>query len=168
MSASIVVMGVSGSGKTRIGRALARALGAAFLEGDRFHPAENIAKMRSGQPLTDADRAPWLAALNAALQEHAARGQRAVLACSALKQNYREQLGQGGLPLHFVYLKGTPALIARRVQGRKRHFMPVSLLDSQFDALEEPANAIIVDAAQSVGRTVRQILAALGEDTSKD
>lgn len=156
-------MGVSGSGKTRIGRALARALGAAFLEGDKFHPAENIAKMRSGQPLTDADRAPWLAALNTALHEHAARGQRAVLACSALKQSYREQLGQGGVPLHFVYLKGTPALIARRVQDRKRHFMPVTLLDSQFDALEEPAEAIIIDAAQSVGRTVRQVLDALGE-----
>src|SRR5690606_20160721 len=115
MAASIVVMGVSGSGKTRIGRALARALGVPFLDGDKFHPAQNIAKMRSGQPLTDADRGPWLTALNAGLHEHAARGQRVVLACSALKQGYRQQLEAGGLPLHFVYLKGSPALIARRV-----------------------------------------------------
>lgn len=162
---SIVVMGVSGSGKTRIGRALARALDAVFLEGDKFHPAENIAKMSSGQPLTDADRAPWLAALNAALREHAARGQRAVLSCSALKHSYREQLKAGGVPLHFVYLKSSPALVARRLQGRKRHFMPASLLDSQFATLEEPGDAITVNAGQSVGRTVRQVLAALGEDT---
>ncbi|MCL4258911.1 MAG: gluconokinase [Anaerolineales bacterium] len=161
---SVVVMGVSGSGKTRIGRALAKALAAPFLEGDDFHPPANIAKMAGGQPLTDADRAPWLAALNAALRQHAARGQRAVLACSALKQSYREQLGQGGLPLHFVYLKGAPALIARRVSGRKGHFMPASLLESQFEALEEPADAIVVNAGQSVGRTVREVLAALGED----
>lgn len=165
MSASIVIMGVSGSGKTRIGRALARSLGVPFLEGDKFHPPANIAKMRSGQPLDDADRRPWLAALNTALHQHAASGQRVVLACSALKEDYRKQLGQGGVPLHFVYLKGTPELIARRVQGRKRHFMPASLVDSQFGALEEPADAIVVDATQSVGRTVRQILAALGEDT---
>lgn len=161
---SVVVMGVSGSGKTRIGRALAKALGATFLEGDDFHPPANIAKMAGGQPLTDADRAPWLAALNAALRQHAARGQRAVLACSALKESYRAQLGEGGVLLRFVYLKGTPALIARRVQGRKGHFMPVSLLESQFEALEEPADAIVVNAGQSVGRTVREVLAALGED----
>ncbi len=160
-------MGVSGSGKTRIGRALARALGAAFLEGDTFHPPANIAKMRSGQPLTDEDRAPWLAALNAALQQHAARGQRAVLACSALKQSYREQLGQDGVPLRFVYLRSSPALVAGRVQGRKRHFMPASLLDSQFATLEEPTDAITVNAGQSVGRTVRQVLDSLGEDSPK-
>lgn len=162
----LVVMGVSGSGKTRISRALAKALNATLLEGDDFHPPANIAKMAGGQPLTDEDRAPWLSALNAALHHQVARGQDTVLACSALKQRYREQLGQGGIPLRFVYLRGASWLMARRVQGRKGHFMPASLLDSQFAALEEPADAIVVNAAQSVGRTVREVLAALGEGKS--
>ncbi|MCW5873255.1 MAG: gluconokinase [Anaerolineales bacterium] len=167
MSDSIVVMGVSGAGKTRVGRALAAALNVPFLEGDEFHSAENIAKMQSGQPLTDEDRRPWLAVLNTTLRQHAASGQRVVLACSALKQDYRKQLGQGGVPLHFVYLKGTPELIARRVQGRKRHFMPASLVDSQFGVLEEPDEAIVVDAGQTVGRIVSAVLTALGEDASE-
>lgn len=157
MTESIVVMGVSGSGKTRVGRALARALKLPFLEGDDFHPPANIAKMHSGQPLSDADRAPWLAALNQALQERHARGQAVVLACSALKESYRQQLQQAGVELRFVYLHSSADELRQRVENRRTHFMPASLLQSQFDALEEPEHAIRVDALLPVGAIVRLV-----------
>lgn len=163
MTHSIVVMGVSGAGKSHVGRALAHALVWPFLEGDAFHSAENIAKMQSGQPLTDADRAPWLAALNHALQQRHAAGERVVLACSALKQSYREQLQQGGVSLRFVYLKAQPEALHARITRRSAHFMPASLLQSQFDALEEPADAIVMDALQPVDAIVAAVLAALAQ-----
>ncbi len=167
MTESIVVMGVSGSGKTRVGKALARAFELRFLEGDDFHPTANIAKMQGGQPLTDADRSPWLAALNQALQEHHARGQAVVLACSALKESYRQQLQQGVVKLRFVYLHSNVGQLLPRVENRRAHFMPASLLQSQFDALEEPEHAIRVDALLPVGAIVREVLAALSEYPSK-
>lgn len=154
-------MGVSGSGKTRVGRALAAALGVPFIEGDAFHSPENIAKMRSGQALTDEDRTPWLAALSDALRQHAARGEQVVVACSALKQVYRDQLQAGGVPLRFVYLQAAPELIRPRVERRKRHFMPPALLQSQFDALEEPTDAIVLDASLPVPELVAQARAIL-------
>jgi len=155
------MMGVSGSGKTRVGRALAAALGIRFVEGDTFHSPENIAKMRSGQALTDEDRAPWLAALNSLLRQHAARGEPVVVACSALKQAYRDQLQAGAVALRFVYLHAAPELIRPRVQRRKRHFMPAALLQSQFDILEEPKDAIVLEASLPVPELVAQARAAL-------
>jgi gluconokinase len=134
----IVVMGVSGSGKTTLGRALARELGAEFLEGDRFHPASNVAKMSRGEPLTDADRWPWLDRLAAEFARVRKSGRNAVLACSALKRAYRDRLRKGAPELSLLFLKGDKALIGERLRARTRHFMPPGLLDSQFASLEEP------------------------------
>jgi gluconokinase len=139
----VVVMGVTGAGKTTVGRLLARALGCEFLDADDYHPAANVAKMRAGEPLTDEDRAPWLARLNELLQARAAGS--AVLACSALKQRYRDRLLAGVPEGRLVYLRGTKALIAARLEARRGHYMDPALLDSQFAALEEPADAIVAD-----------------------
>jgi gluconokinase len=133
-----VVMGVSGSGKTTIGRALAGAVGAEFLEGDTFHPAANIAKMSRGEPLDDADRWPWLDRMAGELARAKASGRSVVLASSALKRTYRDRLRQGAPDLRLVYLKGDKELIRTRMAARTHHFMPPGLLDSQFAALEEP------------------------------
>ena len=133
-------MGVSGSGKTTIGAALARALGVEFVEGDDLHPPANVRRMQQGIPLTDADRRPWLAALARRLRaaHGAARG--LVVACSALKRSYRDLLrSEGAAQVRFVYLSGSKDVITQRMTGRRGHFMPVSLLDSQFATLEEPA-----------------------------
>jgi gluconokinase len=138
MTPAVVVMGVSGAGKTTLGRALAAALGVEFLEGDAFHPADNVAKMSRGQPLDDADRWPWLDRLAAELAGAAAARRGLVLACSALKRAYRDRLRKGAPGLRLVYLKGDKAVIRARLEGRKAHFMPPGLLDSQFAALEEP------------------------------
>jgi gluconokinase len=133
-----VVMGVSGSGKTVIGSALARSLGVEFVEGDDFHPEENVKRMASGIALTDEDRAPWLGAIAARLREAKDAGTGLVVSCSALKRSYRDLLRAEAGDVHFIFLKGTRALIAERVATRSGHFMPSSLLDSQFAALEEP------------------------------
>lgn len=133
-----VVMGVAGSGKSTIGRALAAELGADFLEGDKFHPAANIAKMSHGEPLTDDDRWPWLDRLAEELARAKREGRSAVLASSALKRSYRDRLRRGAPDLRLVYLKGDKAVIGERLRARKNHFMPAGLLDSQFAALEEP------------------------------
>jgi gluconokinase len=151
----VVVMGVTGAGKTTVGRLLARALGCEFLDADDYHPAANVAKMRAGEPLTDEDRAPWLARLNELLQARAAGG--AVLACSALKQRYRDRLLAGVPEGRLVYLRGTKALIAARLEARRGHYMNPALLDSQFAALEEPADAIVAD----IGATPEAIAAAV-------
>lgn len=144
----IVVMGVAGSGKSTVGPLIAKALGGDYAEGDQFHPPANIAKMSSGQPLDDADRLPWLEAMARAIREWRARDRPTILACSALKQRYRDILSDGSDEVAFVFLKGSPELIAGRIGSRKGHFMPTSLLDSQFRTLEEPTpeHAIIVDA----------------------
>jgi gluconokinase len=154
----IVVMGVSGVGKSTVGRALADRLDWPFVDGDDLHPSANLDKMRRGQPLTDADRAPWLEALGALIAEHAAAGQPLVLACSALKKAYREQLRRHGAEIRFVYLRGDFELIQKRLTARPDHYMPVELLQSQFDALEEPQNALVVDADQEVSEIVHAVL----------
>ena len=155
----IVVMGVSGSGKTTLGRALAGALGIPFLDADDFHPPANIEKMSRSEPLDDADRAPWLARLAAVIREYLERGG-AVVACSALKQAYRETLAAGDSRVIFVYLRGSFDTIDQRLRARAKHFMGPSLLNTQFMALEEPELAIVVDVRDS---TERQLAVVLGE-----
>ena len=154
-------MGVSGSGKTTVGKALAQKLGWRFVEGDELHPAANVAKMKSGVPLTDADRWPWLDAIVAEMRRIDAAGENGVIACSALKAAYRDRLAQGG-DVRLVYLKGDPATIEPRVAHR-RHFMPASLLPSQFATLEEPQDAIVVDIREPVEAQVATIARALGQ-----
>jgi len=150
-------MGVSGSGKSTIGEPLAARLGWPFLDADEFHPPENVAKMASGTPLTDADRWPWLALLNTKLKNE----KNAVLACSALKQSYRDALARGLADCRFVHLRGTIELIRSRLADRKHRYMPASLLESQFATLEAPANAIDVDIAQAPARCIEAICEAL-------
>jgi carbohydrate kinase (thermoresistant glucokinase family) len=162
-----VVMGVSGSGKTTIGRVLARRLGWLFQEGDALHPSENVAKMSAGHPLDDEDRAPWLAAIAARIDEWRARGEAGVITCSALKRSYRDVIIGDRPDVRLVYLAGSRELIAERLAARRRHFMPASLLDSQFAALEPPmpeecAIAVSVDApvAGSVARIAASLVPA--------
>ena len=151
-------MGVSGSGKSTVGQLLASRLDCPFLDGDDFHPPENVAKMAAGTPLTDADRWPWLEKLNGKLIEN----QAAVLACSALKESYRQVLAQGLADCRFVHLHGSIELIRARLEQRQHRYMPASLLESQFATLEPPARAIGVDIGQAPERCVEEILAALG------
>ena len=156
-----LLMGVSGSGKTSIGAALAERLGWPFLDGDDFHPPENVAKMKSGTPLTDDDRWPWLDRLNAELRTREARGENAVLACSALKQAYRDRLSSGLANWRLVFLHGSFELLRRRAEERKHRYMPASLLQSQFDTLEPPEEAIRIDVAEPLEHSVEKIRAAL-------
>jgi gluconokinase len=153
----VVVMGVAGAGKTTVGQLLAAALEAEFIDADDHHPPDNVAKMRAGTPLTDADRQPWLACLNALLREREAAGRSAVLACSALKAIYREALLEELPAARVVHLRGAKPLIASRLAGRRGHYMNPGLLESQFAALEEPADAIVVD----IGGTPEAIVAAV-------
>ena len=141
----VVLMGVSGSGKTSVGVPLAAALGGEFVEGDDYHPPANVAKMRQGIPLDDADRRPWLETLAAEIGRWLAAGRTVVLACSALKRSYRAILRGGRPEVRFVHLKGDPALIRARLAQRRGHYMPASLLDSQLATLEEPLDAIVAD-----------------------
>jgi gluconokinase len=152
----VVVMGVSGSGKSTIGALLAQKLGAEFLDADEFHPPANVAKMAAGTPLTDEDRAPWLERLNAELKQRRV----AVLACSALKERYRTTLSDG-LCCRFVHLRGPIGLIRSRMRDRRHRYMPASLLESQFAALEPPAHAIDIDVARPAQECVARILAQL-------
>ncbi|MDC0711083.1 gluconokinase [Stigmatella sp. ncwal1] len=158
----VILMGVSGVGKTTIGHLLAQELGWRFLEGDDVHPPENVAKMHAGVPLTDADRAPWLDKLRTLLSEAIARGENVVLACSALRESYRRVLSVDPERVRWVYLRGTQTLIAQRLSNRRGHFMPASLLDSQFNVLEEPAEALGVDVSQGPQAVVEAIRAGLG------
>jgi gluconokinase len=154
----VVVMGVSGAGKTTIGELLAARLNCRFLDADQFHPAANVEKMAAGTPLTDEDRRPWLENLNVELQGE----KKAVLACSALKESYRKALSRGVADCRFVHLRGSIELIRARLKQRRHRYMPASLLESQFAALEPPACAIGVDIGQPPERCVEEILAALG------
>ena len=144
----LVVMGVSGSGKTTIAERIAASRHWALLEGDAFHPPVNVAKMAAGTPLTDEDRWPWLHAIAAAIDSHRTRGESAVVACSALRRAYRDFLIGKRTGVRLIYLRGDQAFIAARLRTRAGHFMPVSLLESQFRTLEEPGpdeNPVIVD-----------------------
>jgi gluconokinase len=144
----LVLMGVSGSGKTTVGKVLAADLGWTFVEADDFHPPANVEKMRGGTPLTDEDRRPWLEALRARIDDACQRGENCVMACSALKDEYRDYLEQG-CPggVRYVYLRGSEELIRARLERRQGHFMNPDLLKSQFEALEPPAGAVEVDVA---------------------
>jgi len=153
-------MGVSGCGKTKVGKALARELGWRFIDADDLHPETNVAKMARGVPLADEDRWPWLDRVVAEMRRSSAAGEHAVVACSALKQAYRDRLAAGG-DVHVVYLKGDAATIAPRIAHRSGHFMPASLLPSQFAALEEPQNAIVVDIRDPLETKVATITRAL-------
>lgn len=152
----IVVMGVAGSGKTTVGSLLARELHWEFADGDDFHSPANIAKMRAGIPLTDADRAPWLETLRGLAAGWIAKAENAVLACSALKQSYRDIL-QIGEQVRFVYLQGDRNVFSQRLLERHDHYMKAQMLDSQLRTLEPPLNAIVVDANASPENIVREI-----------
>jgi gluconokinase len=158
----VIVMGVAGSGKTTVGETLAQKLGWNFYDADAFHPAENIAKMANGTPLDDSDRAPWLAALQALIVTSLMENRPAVLACSALKESYRQQLLEGNEGVRIVYLKGSYDLIWSRISQREDHYMKPQMLQSQFEALEEPANALTIDVSLPVAEIVDEIMEWLG------
>ncbi len=158
----IVVMGVSGSGKSTTGHALATALGWSFTDADDLHPPANLAKMAAGTPLTDADRAPWLDAVRERIATALATDAPAIIACSALKQAYRDHLFVNRQRMRLVYLRGSRELLAARLAARAGHFMPASLLDSQLAALEEPADALVADPAAPPAALVTTIRAGLG------
>ncbi len=157
----IVLTGVSGSGKSTVGRELARQLSWPFHEGDDHHPPENVRKMRAGIPLDDADRGPWLDSLRVLVDDLSARNRDAVIAASLLKKAHRARLARPGV--RFVYLKGDPSLIRDRLAKRKGHFFDPALLDSQLSALEEPDDAVVVD----VGASPHEIAATIRAATSK-
>lgn len=159
-----VVMGVSGAGKTAVGERLAERLGWQFAEGDRLHPPANIAKMKSGQPLTDCDRAPWLAAVAEVIDCWRERGERGVITCSALKREYRRQIIGDRRDVRLVYLEGPRRLIAERLARRNGHFMPASLLDTQFATLEPPGsqeNPITISIDRPLAEIVERVIGVL-------
>jgi gluconokinase len=161
---ALVVMGVSGSGKSTIADKLAERIGWKYEDGDRFHPPSNVAKMHAGHPLTDEDRWPWLKAIAAEIDRACGAGEHVVIACSALKRAYRDILVHGRDDVRIVYLDGTKALIAERLARRKDHFMPADLLDSQFTTLEPPQadeNAVRVSIDAPVETIVEEIVRQL-------
>lgn len=157
----IIVMGVAGSGKTTVGKALAQRLGWDFFDADDFHSHESIAKMTQGIPLTDADRVPWLVSLHQLISSALAQGRPGVLACSALKDRYRLQLLEGNEGVQIVYLKGGYDLIWSRLSERKDHYMKPYMLKSQFEAMEEPRTALTLDVSKAVRDLVQEILETL-------
>ena len=156
----VVLIGVSGSGKSTVGRRLAKETGWKFYEGDQYHSTANKAKMRRGVPLTDADRWPWLATLRNLMSAELAEGNSAVFACSALAQVYKDYLRQPGV--QFVYLKGDFELFRKRLEHRRGHFFDPTLLASQFEALEEPKSALVVEVNKSPANIAREIREGLG------
>lgn len=163
----IVVMGIAGSGKTTVGGLLAERLGIPFVEGDDHHPPENIAKMAAGIALDDDDRRPWLEALAAAITDWAGRGESVVLSCSALRQSHRALLAGANRDVHFVHLDGDAALLRRRLECRRGHFMPASVFDGQMATLERPkgeANVLTVDVGHPPAEIVETIVEALEAD----
>jgi gluconokinase len=153
----VIVMGVTGCGKTTVGAMLAEACGWDFHDADDFHPAENVAKMKRGAALDDQDRWPWLARLNAFLLDSEREGKSLVLACSALKQVYRDRLARGCAAARFIFLDGDKELIRARLLARQGHYMNPKLLDSQFAILERPQDALRLDVADSPAELVRRI-----------
>jgi gluconokinase len=156
-----VVMGVAGAGKTSVGQLLARQLNVEFIEGDAFHPPENIAKMENGIPLTDSDRYPWLLALREKMDTIRKQGNGAVVACSALKAKYRQILLSGGTTITWIFLDGQRSLLQQRLQQRQGHFMTAQMLDSQLAVLEKPQTAIVEDVQKAIEEIVDSILQKL-------
>ncbi len=166
---ALVVMGVSGSGKSTIAKALAERLGWRYEDGDSFHPTANVEKMKAGHPLNDDDRRPWLQAIADEIDRVGNAGNRIIIACSALKRAYRDILVHGRDDVVIVYLDGSRELIAARLQQRKGHFMPAGLLDSQFDTLEPPRadeHPLVVSVDAGVTEIVDDIAAKLAERQS--
>jgi gluconokinase len=157
-------MGVAGCGKSTVASCFAQKTGAAFYEGDDFHPPENIQKMRAGIPLTDVDREKWLQTLREIITRAIAHGELAALTCSALKASYRAQLQGADTCVHFVYLAGSFEVIEKRLSARKGHFMPPALLRSQFEILEPPADALTFNVEQSPGQIVAALIRTLDLD----
>jgi gluconokinase len=162
----LVLMGVSGCGKSTLGSALAAALGWPFVEADDLHPPGNVAKMAAGTPLDDDDRWPWLDRVVAALRDASQQNPDVVLACSALKQAYRDRLVRAG-PTQFVHLRGQQSTIAGRLATRRHRYMPATLLARQFAALEPPLDAIVVDVDDDTATQVRHVLDALGRSGNR-
>jgi gluconokinase len=160
----VVLMGVSGSGKTTIGLRLADTLAAEFAEGDDFHPPANVEKMRAGTPLTDEDRNPWLETLSRKIGDWLDADTNGVLACSALKASYRDVLRGERTGVYFVHLKGSEPLLRARLELRRGHYMPPSLLASQLASLEEPADAIVADISGTPDAIAANIIGALGPE----
>ncbi len=163
----VVVMGVSGVGKTTLGVALADRLNAEFAEGDDYHPEANVEKMRSGRPLDDDDRGPWLDRLRAAIDGWIREKRRVILACSALKARYRERLRPSGGGVRFVHLEAPKGCIEQRLAARKGHYMPASLLESQLRTLEPPADAIVVDASRPLAEILNELEPKLTDAVSR-
>jgi gluconokinase len=160
-STVIVMMGVAGSGKTTVGRLLAAELGWSFHDADEFHPAENIAKMAAGVPLDDIDRAPWLAAIRSGIDGALARDEAAVFTCSALRESYRRAIVSDPGRVRLVHLRGSAELIRERMRQRQGHFMKEEMLQSQFESLEPPSDAILIEIASPPGEIVGRIRAGL-------
>jgi gluconokinase len=162
---TIVVMGVSGSGKTTVARGIADATGWLMAEGDDFHPPENVAKMRSGRPLDDEDRWPWLRRVAEWIGEHERSGTSSVVTCSALKRSYRDLLRHGHPSVRFCLLEADVDVIRDRIEHRSGHYMPASLLDSQvatLEPLQPDEDGVRVDVSQGTGRVLREALSGLG------
>jgi gluconokinase len=156
----LIVMGVSGSGKSTVAAGLAESLGWVLAEGDDFHSPANIAKMHSGMPLNDGDRTPWLTSIRAWIDAQVEAGKPGIVTCSALKRIYRDLLAEGRPEVLFIYLTGTVALMSGHLEGREGHFMPTALLPTQFETLEEPTSdepVLVVDAARSIGAIVSEV-----------
>jgi gluconokinase len=160
-SRAVILMGVSGSGKSTVGASLAQRLECPFLDADDFHPAANVEKMKRGIPLNDEDRVPWLRRLHDELERRLGSGASVVLGCSALKESYRKILEEGLSQIYFVFLDVGQLTLTERLEKRKAHFFPKELLESQFAALERPADAIVVDARLQFQDVVEQIVSAL-------
>lgn len=166
MPLQVVVMGVSGTGKSTVAAALADRLDWPFIEGDDLHPRSNVAKMESGEPLTDDDRAPWLAAIREHALEESAAGRSAVITCSALKRQYRDSLREGVGAMFFVHLHGTQEVLEPRMARRERHFMPAGLLQSQLDTLEplhDDEDGVVVDISGTVEEVIALSVRAVTE-----
>jgi gluconokinase len=161
----LLVMGVTGSGKSTVGKMLAERLGWVYLEADDFHCESNKAKMHRGEPLTEADRQPWLAAMRAELETQTANGKNVVLACSALREQYRHIL-MDGLQVTLIYLRGSREWIAGRLTQRTNHFAGLPILDDQFAVLEEPSNALVFDIEKTPEKIVEEILQRIKRKTN--
>ncbi len=170
MAYLVVVMGVSGSGKSLVGKWLGNTTGFEFIDGDDLHPPSNIARMKSGEQLDDSARRPWLAAIMRRAEIAVANGDSLIVACSALKQSYRDQLRSIAVPVYFVFLEGSQALIETRLANREGHFMPSQLLRSQFDDLQSPVGeegVLSVDIDQSVESVCQEALSGLKKLTTE-